>query len=69
MQTQLKTKDRGKLRALELIALKLKQGVKYLDFEKELDKLLKTELPERDLETEGAWEHYNKGVEAGLTGK
>ena len=56
-------------KVLERIASKLKKGGKYLDFEKELDRLLKTELPERDLETEEAFEHYNKGVTAGLDGK
>lgn len=71
MEIQLKKESaKGqKLKALECIAAKLKQGGKYSDFEKELNKVLGTELKERDLEAEGDWEHYNKGTESGIDGK
>jgi hypothetical protein len=65
--TKLK-KESNKL-ALEALAARLKAGANYEDFDKEVDKLLKTGLTERDIEAEGDWEHYNKGVEAGLDGK
>jgi len=55
--------------ALEVLAAKLKAGANYEDFDKGLDKLLKTEMTERDIEAEGDWERYNKGTEAGLDGK
>ena len=37
--------------------------------DQEIDRLLGTELPERDLQAEEDWEHYWKGTESGLDGK
>ena len=65
--TKLK-KESSKL-ALDALAARLKAGASYENFDKELDKLLKTEMTERDIGAEGDWEHYNKGVSAGLDGK
>ena len=56
-------------KVLAKIAKKLSNGGKYLDYEKELDKVLGTELKERDVQAEGDWERYNKGTENGLDGK
>jgi hypothetical protein len=59
-----KLKKSNKL-ALEALAARLKAGASYEDFDKELDKLLCTELAERDLAIERDWEHCVKDSEGG----
>jgi hypothetical protein len=63
-----KDRENHKL-TLAALAERLKAGAKYEDFDKDLDALLHTALTDRDLVTEEAWEHFNKGDSAGLDGK
>jgi uncharacterized protein YqfA (UPF0365 family) len=52
-----KDEDPETTKALELLALKLAQGINIDD---EIDALLNTKMPDRDLEIEMAWERGHR---------
>ena len=52
-----KKDDPETTKALKLLASKMAQGI---DVDAEIDALLKTKMPERDLEVEGAWERSHR---------